>query len=212
VFEAVYLKSPSTPNPKGITPKTRFRIPEGELTLPEFYDTVKTLAQVVKVDYYLPGCPPPVKLILEALEAIFEGRLPPLGSVLAPDKALCDECERNTERQKELTDICRVHELIADPKSCFLDQGIICMGPATRSGCGASCIKANMPCTGCMGPLSGVLDQGAKFLSGLGSIIKVADEKNVRLEELKKLLGKVKDPIGTFYMYGLANSILRRRR
>lgn len=212
ILEAAYLKNLSTPNPEGKTPQTRFKAPEGELSLPELYDTVHTLAQVVKVDYYLPGCPPPVKLILEAVNKLIEGKLPEPGSVLAPQKGLCDECERNTEEARVMPEIHRVHELILDPKRCFLDQGLICMGPATRAGCDARCINANMPCTGCMGPLPGILDQGAKLLSGIGSIIRVEDEKNVRLEELKRLIGKVKDPVGTFYMYGLPNSILRRRR
>lgn len=212
IYEAAYLKNLSTPNPEGKTPKARFRAPEGELSLPELYEAVNTLAQVVRVDYYLPGCPPPVKLISEAITGLIEGRLPGPGSVLAPQKALCDECERNTEEARVMPEIHRVYELIPDPKRCFLDQGLICVGPATRAGCGARCINANMPCTGCMGPLPGVLDQGAKLLSGIASIIKVADERGVRLEELRELLRKVKDPVGTFYMYGLPNSILRRRR
>ena len=44
-------------------PKTQTEVKEGTLKIPEFYDTVKTLDQTVDVDYYLPGCPPPVKLI-----------------------------------------------------------------------------------------------------------------------------------------------------
>ena len=43
---------------KNLRPQTTFKVPEGELYLPEFYDTVKTLAQTVDVDYFIPGCPP----------------------------------------------------------------------------------------------------------------------------------------------------------
>ena len=60
---------------------------EGTLKIPEFYDTVKTLGQTVEVDYTLPGCPPPVKLIAAAIDAIASNKLPPKGSVLAPLKA-----------------------------------------------------------------------------------------------------------------------------
>jgi F420-non-reducing hydrogenase small subunit len=56
--------------------------------LPSFRDSVRTLDQTVEVDYYLPGCPPPVKLIANAVTAILENKLPPKGTVLAPDKAL----------------------------------------------------------------------------------------------------------------------------
>jgi F420-non-reducing hydrogenase small subunit len=55
VFERAYLQSPSTNNPNSVTPKTSFKVPEGELKLPEFFDTVKTLDQTVDVDYYLPA-------------------------------------------------------------------------------------------------------------------------------------------------------------
>ncbi len=68
VFEKVYLKNISTVNPNGITPKTRVKVKEGELELPGFYDTVKTLDQTVDVDYYIPGCPPQVELTINALE------------------------------------------------------------------------------------------------------------------------------------------------
>ena len=51
-------------------PHERISVFEGDLTLPRLWDTVKTLDQIIKVDYYLPGCPPPVSLIGEAVEKI----------------------------------------------------------------------------------------------------------------------------------------------
>ncbi len=84
VFEKVYKKEPSVVNPQGIIPKTKISVKEGELRIPEFYDTVRTLAQTVDVDYFMPGCPPPVKLIAGAVDAIARNDLPPKGSVLAP--------------------------------------------------------------------------------------------------------------------------------
>ena len=45
-----------------------------------------------------PGCPPTPKLTKAALTALLEGRLPPKGSVLAPDIALCDECPRKSDQ------------------------------------------------------------------------------------------------------------------
>ncbi len=77
------MESRYVSNPDGVIPLNKTVIREGELRLPKFYDTVRTLDQTVDVDYYLPGCPPPVKLILGALDAIAKGKLPPKGSVLA---------------------------------------------------------------------------------------------------------------------------------
>jgi len=209
VFERAYLQSPSTPNPNSLTPKTSYKVEEGELKLPEFFDTVKTLDQTVEVDYYLPGCPPHYNLVAKAVEAIAKNELPPKGSVIAPEKSVCDECSRKKE-EKKISKIYRVYEKAPEPEKCLLEQGIICMGPATRGGCEAQCISANMPCTGCGGPCPNVTEQGAAMISALASILGLDEEKNPDFDA-EKLLAQIKDPLGTFYKYSLPASILRRR-
>jgi F420-non-reducing hydrogenase small subunit len=199
IFERVYFETPSTKNPSAVVPQTSVKVKEGELELPEFYDTVKTLAQTVDVDYYLSGCPPPIPSILNAFEAIASGKLPPKGSSLLPEKSVCDECPRE-KMDRKLSQIKRIYEIDDDEKTCFWDQGVICIGPATRSGCGAQCPKVNIPCTGCGGPGPRVADQGAAMLGALASI--TTDPS---------VIDQVVDPIGTFYKYSLANSILKRK-
>ena len=211
IFDKVYLKSKSISNPSNLTPQTSFRSREGELKLPQFYDTVKTLDQTVEVDYYLPGCPPPVKLILAAVEAIANNKLPAKGSVLAPLRSVCDECPRKKEN-KRISKIYRVHEKAPEPERCLLEQGIICIGPATRSGCGAQCLNVDMPCTGCGGPCPNSPEQGAAMLSALASIMGLENEQDhYSQEDVDKLMNQIKDPVGTFYMYSLPSSILRRK-
>ncbi|MEM2830486.1 MAG: F420-nonreducing hydrogenase, partial [Candidatus Jordarchaeales archaeon] len=83
-----------------------------------------------------------------------------------------------------------------------LEQGYICMGPATREGCGAVCTSAGVPCKGCMGPGPNVMDQGAKMLSALASIV---DYESVSPEDLVKA---VKDVVGTFSRFTLPSSII----
>jgi F420-non-reducing hydrogenase small subunit len=117
ILDYVYTKEKSVVNPEGTIPQTETQVKEGTLDIPEFYDTVKTLAQTVDVDYYLPGCPPPVKLIANAVDAIAAGKLPPKGSVLAPLKAVCDECPR-TRENKRINKIYRVHEKAPEPEKC----------------------------------------------------------------------------------------------
>ncbi len=211
ILSKVYLESKSISNPNGVIPQPKTEVKEGILEIPEFYDTVRTLDQTVKVDYYLPGCPPPVKLISDAIDAIAKGELPPKGSVLAPLKSVCDECPRKKENKK-ISQIYRVHEKIPEPEKCLLEQGIICMGPATRSGCGAQCLKVDMPCTGCGGPCPNTLEQGASMLSALASILGLENEQEQYSQEyVEKLMDQIEDPIGTFYMYSLPSSILRRK-
>ena len=209
IFEKAYVQTPSTVNPNATMPQTILKVGEGELNLPEFYDTVKTLDQTVEVDYYIPGCPPPVKLIVKAVETIAKGELPSRGSVLAPEKSVCDECPRIRENKK-ISEVKRVYEIVPDMKRCLLEQGVICMGPATRAGCEAQCVSVNMPCTGCGGPCPNVPEQGAAMLSALSSILGVGEEKE-KDYDAEKLISQVKDPIGSFYRYSLPHSILKRR-
>lgn len=202
IWQRVYIDAQSMDGNKTF-PQTKITVSEGELEIPEMYDLVQTLGQTVPVEYYLPGCPPPVDLILKTINAFATGTLPPVGSVIASDKALCDECERAKE-EKKITKIVRSHQIIPDPKKCLLEQGLICMGPATRGGCGQKCLKANMPCRGCFGPPPGIIDQGAKMLSALASMYQGVSES-----DFNRLVEEVYDPAGTFYRFGLADSLLK---
>lgn len=207
ILEFVYHGSPSTQDGDGAQPQEEIEVPEGRLRLPHFDETVRTLDQVIDVDYYLPGCPSPPDLIRSAVMALVEGRLPEKGTVLAPDVALCAECPRAETKPQDLKVAAfkRPYEIVADPETCLLAQGLVCLGPATRSGCGAVCIGANMPCTGCMGPTSRVIDHGAKALSAIASLMESRDP-----DEIAALADQLVDPVGTFYRYSLPASLLHR--
>jgi F420-non-reducing hydrogenase small subunit len=204
----VYEETPTMVNEPKTRPQTAFQNNGHTVTLPEFRNVVRTLDQVVDVDYYIPGCPPTPKITKAAIGAIIEGKLPPKGSVLAPDIALCDECPRKATKPTNVsfTEFKRPHQLLADPELCFLAQGVVCMGPATRSGCGSQCTTGNMPCTGCFGPTSRVRDQGLKIMSSVCANVAPKEEGDI-----DKVLAGIPDPIGTFYRYGLAKSMLRRK-
>ena len=207
IFERVYHETPSTVNADSVRPQVRYQVPEGELTLPVFYDTVRTLAQVVPVEYFVPGCPPVKEQTEAVLQAVMEGRLPPPGSVVgASDKTVCDDCIRIKE-EKRVSSFYRPYEIIPDPSRCLLEQGIICAGPATRGGCGAPCLSVNMPCRGCYGPPPNVVDQGGKLLSALASIIDSQDP-----DEIERVADAIPDLLGICYLFGLPASLLRRVR
>jgi F420-non-reducing hydrogenase small subunit len=195
-------------NPDEVRPQARTERPEGTVELPTLDERVKSLDQVVDVDYYLPGCAPPVNLIVAAVTAIVKGELPPKGSVLAPDVALCRECPRLDSKPEEpfLRDFKRPHEILIDPDTCFLAQGLLCMGLATRSGCDHACIRGNMPCTGCLGPVSQLRDQGGGALSAIASLV----DSN-EADQISHIMDHVPDPVGTFYRYGLPASLMFAR-
>jgi F420-non-reducing hydrogenase small subunit len=200
VFDRVYHETPSTENPDAVQPTTHLHVEEGDLELPQFYDTLKTLDQTVEVDYYLPGCPPHPSLVLAAVDAIATNQLPPKGSVIGPTKSICDECTRE-KHDRKIDAIRRIYEIDDDGVTCFWELGVPCMGPATRAGCGAQCLSANMPCTGCQGPGPAAREQGSAMMSALSSVV-----------EDVAVLDQLVDPIGTFYKFSLPHSLLRRRR
>lgn len=210
LFATVYKETPSTENPDFTEPLSETKVDGYSLHLPKKFDTVQCLHDCVDVDYYLPGCPPEVPLVEKAIEAILTGKLPQKGETLAPNRILCDECPRKRE-EKKISKIYRLQQIIPDQEKCLLDQGIICLGPSTRMGCGAKCIEANMPCRGCMGPTSKTLDQGAKMIASLGSVLGLEGEELMSEDEVRTMMDQVKDPLGTFYMFTLPASILKRK-
>jgi len=207
IFNNTYQETFSTENPGNVRPQPATQVPEGTLHLPVFYDTLKTLDQTVPVDYYLPGCPPEAERIWDAVTAILEAKLPAPGSVIGSDTTVCDDCPRKRS-EKKIKKFRRTWEIIPDEETCLLEQGLLCCGIATRAGCGALCPKVNSPCIGCYGPTGGVQDYGAKLMSALASVID-ADKP----EEIDRIIREgIPDPVGSFYRFSLAHSLLRRKR
>jgi F420-non-reducing hydrogenase small subunit len=174
--------------------RARTEMPEGVLELPQLVDRVRALDEVVDVDYRVPGCPPEPRQVWKVLETLIAGGpLPPKGSVLGCGcSSVCGECARE-KGDKTMGKFVRTYEVVPDAERCLLEQGIVCMGIATRDGCGAACPKVNMPCTGCYGGAEAVLDQGAKMIAALGSV-------------LDSGAAELADPAGTFFRYSMSDA------
>lgn len=226
IIRTVYQDAPTVENPAGIRPQPSANadVP----AVPAFHAAVRPLHAVVPVDYSVPGCPPTPRMTAAAIRQLLgaaattpvpqrasggghpmDSGLPPAGSVLAPDIALCEECPRRATKPETLSfaGFHRPHEVLIEPATCLLAQGLICLGPATRGGCGALCLAGNMPCTGCCGPTSRVRDQGAKMLSSLSANVTAREP-----DEITAAFDGIPDPVGTFYRYALPASLLHGRR
>ena len=211
IFEAVY-DGVSTDNPQGTRPQATWEAREGKLRIPSFYPVVKTLDQVVDVDYYMPGCPPEshqisavIDLVIQALRG--EAALPPAGAVIgAGVSTVCDECPR-ARNEKKIRKFVRIQHVEPDPTLCLLEQGVLCGGPATRDGCGALCPKAGAPCVGCYGPTQGALDFGGRLMAAVASAVDSNDPA-----EIERILDGIPDPAGAFYRFNMAGSLLRAGR
>jgi len=212
LLDRVY-DGPTMDNPDHLRPLSQVTVPEGDLHLPALGRLLQTLDQVVEVDYRMPGCPPETERIAEVLgllTAALDGKatLPPRGSVVgAGHSTVCDECRRD-RGIKRIAQFSRLQQLPPlDPGMCLLEQGIPCNGPATRDGCGAKCPLAGAPCIGCYGPADGVVDFGARLLSAFASVVDASEP-----DEIDRILDGLPDPVGQFYRFSLAGSLLRGSR
>ena len=91
---------------------------------------------VVKVDYYIHGCPTHNDELVKALKGILLGK-----GYQPPKHAVCVEC-----KLKE--------------NVCLFEKGQVCMGPVTRAGCDAWCISYGNTCYGCRGLLDNPAEEG----------------------------------------------------
>jgi F420-non-reducing hydrogenase small subunit len=209
-LDYVYSQSPTTENPQNIRPQASWDAPEGQLHLPALFPVLKTLDQVVPVDYYMPGCPPESKQIGAVIDLVIQvlhgqASLPAQGATIgAGASTVCDECPR-TRNVKQIHKFVRIQDLKEiDPTLCLLEQGIPCNGPATRNGCGSLCPNASAQCVGCYGPAEGVIDFGARLMTAFASVIDSNDPT-----EINHILDGIPDPAGQFYRFNLAKSLLR---
>lgn len=69
-LDEAYRFGPTVHNPQGTLPN--------DIELPLLLDKVRPCHEVVKIDYHLPGCPPPADAIWAALTALLEGKAPNL--------------------------------------------------------------------------------------------------------------------------------------
>jgi len=145
--------------------------------VPPLLDTTYALDEKIKVDIYLPGCPPHPDQIFSLLTAFLEGRTPEIRG-----KSVCDTCPAVRQGKGEVKQLRRFLKAPQygspdeplDKMRCLLEQGILCMGPVTRAGCGGDgviprCISARVPCRGCYGPVQPGGNQRLDMLNALAS-------------------------------------------
>lgn len=222
ILDYVYTKVPTMPafqetQKSPVIPQTSWQSPSGEITLPMLYDTVKSLDQVIDVDYYIPGCPPTQEsitaLLQTLIEFVYNGKeLPPKGAMVGvTEKTLCEECPR-TKENRRITKILEPHEVMeVDPNLCLMDQGMLCLGPATVGGCGAKCTRVGQPCRGCYGPTDIVEEQGASMFTAVASLFPVLDEDPTMNEDrVIEIMESIKDPLGYFYAFSMSKSLIKR--
>jgi coenzyme F420-reducing hydrogenase gamma subunit len=101
-------------------------------TMPEYIDSLPQstpFSEHVKVDAELAGCPPDQGQLKYVISSVLSGVLARI-----PSEAICLKCKRDGN----------VCVLVATEKPC--------MGPITKTGCGALCPHQERDCYSCFGP------------------------------------------------------------
>lgn len=88
---------------------------------------VQAVDEVIKVDYYIHGCPIPKEEFLDVFTALLLGKRPDI-----PDYPVCVDCKKAGN-------------------ICVFEKGMHCVGPVTRAGCQAICVTYGGICWGCRG-------------------------------------------------------------
>jgi len=148
--------------------------------IPPLLDKVYAIDEVVKVDVYIPGCPTAPQLIAQALTSLLEGK-----PFEMPERSVCDDCPVTREK-KALVSIKRPLEGLLESDEelvgsrCFMEKGFLCLGPVTKTGCYMTsgeeephvprCIKGQMPCRGCFGPIRKGANPMVDMMGAISSI------------------------------------------
>jgi F420-non-reducing hydrogenase small subunit len=170
--------------------------------VPKLLETgVAPIDTVIDVDLYLPGCPPHAYYVFEALRAILQGSAPEFGN-----HNVCFKCTRHMEHSK-VSALRRLHEGPVEPKTCFLSQGVLCMGSATLDRCLAPCPERGAPCTGCGGPSESVV------LEPNRDIRTEVAHRMAMLTTIPEadIVHSIEKQACTYYAYAMASTVFRQK-
>ena len=164
------------------------------LDIPPLRDRVYAVSEVVKVDMGLPGCPTTPELIAEAIISLLEGK-----PFALTEKSVCDDCPTKREKKAIATVKRPLDKIQFQPGKyeevrCLMEQGYLCLGPATRTGCGGSdkvprCIRAFMPCRGCFGPIRAGVNPMVDMMGAISSIGLDAKQIEDRMATFNRFIG-----------------------
>ena len=189
--DAAFVKNPTT--------STHFVPNVGVPALLE--EGVLPLDAAIPVDLYLPGCPPHAYYVFEALKSVLGGKPPEFGA-----HNVCFHCDRHM-KHTDVAKVRRVHQGPVESDTCFLSQGILCMGSATLDRCRGACPTRGMPCSGCTGPSESIVlepnrDIRTEIATRMAMMTKIprADVTSAIEKQAK-----------TYYAYAMASPVFREK-
>lgn len=128
---------------------------------------IKRIDEMVKVDFAIPGCPINAEDFARVVNNLLAGKI-----LRFPERPVCFECQT------------RGYE-------CLLQKDEVCLGPITRGGCEAVCLKSKQACWGCRGLLNQTEGQRESVKNLLGWLKKKRKKKEA--EQIMEFFGLRKE-------------------
>lgn len=161
----------------------------------------RPLDSEIKVDVYIPGCPPHAAYIFDGLLSLLRGTENKIGL-----HNVCYHCKRKMAKTDVAT-LRRAYDGDFDPDLCFLSQGCICLGSVTLDRCLSPCMSVGVPCFSCGGP---------------SEAIAIEPQKDVRTEIAQRMSHLTKIPYDTIvqeieqqakshFAYAMASPIFQQK-
>lgn len=166
--------------------------------VPPFMYRAFAVGDLVKMDYYITGCPPKEKFLREIIPALVSGDRLELSR-----KSVCSECDRKMG-SVDGWELKRRYEGVPEREHCLLGQGYLCLGPVTFGRCGATCPKNNVPCHGCNGPSLDILREPCRDLYNL-MVRRISDLTDRKEKEIE---AELYDVAHTMYPFTIGSLIM----
>jgi F420-non-reducing hydrogenase small subunit len=172
-------------------PQLKFEENGREVTLPELHNVVRSLDQVVDVDYYIPAARPRPRSPRPPSRRCSKASCRPRARCSRPTSRCATSANARPAKPADLS----LHRVQAPAPEAARPREVLprarrrLHGPGDPQRLRRAMHHGNMPCTGCFGPTSRVRDQGAKIMSSLCANIAPKEEGGI-----DKVLEGIPDP------------------
>ena len=168
---------------------------------PALEKSVIPLNEVVKVDFYLPGCPPHPYWIAAAIMSLLH---PESEKII--QKTVCSKCERKMKKLPGNT-LKKGQATAPENDLCFLSQGVVCLGSVTMERCLAQCPNKGVACSGCAGPSYDIITEPHLDIRTM-----VAKRMNMLTGiDYTEIRSYIESSARTFYGYAMASPVIYKK-
>lgn len=169
--------------------------------VPQLQQISNPLDEEIKVDLYMPGCPPHPAFIFDGLNSLIKGQ-----ATKITRHSVCYRCNRKMVKT-DVDELKRTNDRQPDPELCFLSQGVLCFGSVTLDRCLAPCPTHGVPCFSCGGPTESIILEPQKDVRSEVAM-RMAHLTNIKTTDIQK---SIEDQAKTHFAYAMASPVFRHK-